>query len=88
MKVYVVGSLLGYARWIDNCELVKNIEDANIVFFTGGGDVSPVYYGCKEHPATWPSPYRDKEEIEAFSQVRENQLVFGTCRGLSNCGSR
>jgi gamma-glutamyl-gamma-aminobutyrate hydrolase PuuD len=82
MKVYVVGESLGYARWIDNCELVDDIEEAQVVFFTGGGDVSPKYYGCKQHPATWPSVYRDEEEIRMFQKVRPNQVVFGTCRGL------
>lgn len=82
MKVYVVGPQLGYARWIDNCELVRNIEDAQVVFFTGGGDVSPKYYGCVQHPATWPSTYRDIEEIEAFKKIRTNQIAYGTCRGL------
>lgn len=82
MRVYVVGTQYGYARWIDNCELVDKIEDAQVVFFTGGGDVSPKYYGCAQHPATWPSTYRDEEEIEIFQQVADNQLVWGTCRGF------
>lgn len=82
MKVYVVGTAWGYTRWIDNCELVENIEDAQVVFFTGGGDVNPKYYGCKTHPATWPSTYRDEEEIRIFNKVRPNQVVWGTCRGI------
>ena len=82
MKVYVVGPQLGYTRWIDNCELVNNIQDAQVVFFTGGGDISPEYYGCDQHPATWPSWHRDPEEIEMFNLVHPNQIVFGTCRGL------
>lgn len=82
MKVYVVGSMWSYARWIDNCELVDNIKDAQVVFFTGGGDVTPKFYGCEQHPATWPSTHRDIEEIEAFKQVTDNQIVWGTCRGF------
>lgn len=82
MKVYVVGTYLGYTRWIDNCQLVDKIEDAQVVFFTGGGDVSPKYYGCKQHPRTWPSTFRDEEEIKIFKQIRSNQVVWGTCRGF------
>jgi len=82
MKVYVVGTQYSYTRRIDNCELVDKIEDAEIVFFTGGADVSPKYYGCKQHNLTWPAPSRDAEEIEAFSKVKSNQLVVGICRGF------
>lgn len=88
MKVYVVGDQLDYARWIDRCQLVNDIKDAQVVFFTGGGDVSPEHYGCKPHEMTWPSHYRDLEEIKMFNMVKPNQVVFGTCRGLNNCGSR
>lgn len=82
MKVYVVGYQWGYTRWIKDCTLVDRIQDADIVFFTGGGDISPKYYGCEQHPATWPSIYRDQEEIDIFSQISKDQLVVGVCRGL------
>jgi gamma-glutamyl-gamma-aminobutyrate hydrolase PuuD len=82
MKVYVVGEQRGYARWIDNCKLVDNIHAANVVLFTGGGDISPKYYNCEQHPTTWPSPWRDVEEIEVFQQIRSNQVCFGICRGF------
>ena len=83
MRVYVVGYGLGYARWIDDCELVNNINDAQVVLFTGGGDVDPKFYGCKRHPYTWPSTRRDEEEIAMFNMVRPDQVCFGTCRGLN-----
>lgn len=82
MKVFVVGNQLGYARWIDDCKLVDDIDKAQVVFFTGGGDVSPEYYNCQMHPATWPSVYRDAEEVKIFNKVRPDQVVYGTCRGL------
>lgn len=85
MKVYVVGFSTGYARWIDNCELVDKIEDAQVVLFTGGGDVDPKFYGCEVHPRTWPSTYRDIEEIEIFNKIRPNQVCYSTCRGLQLC---
>ena len=82
MKVYVVGISIGYARWIDNCKLVTNIDDAQVVLFTGGADISPKYYGCKQHDSTWPAPYRDIEEIKWFNKVKPHQLVVGICRGF------
>ena len=82
MKVYVVGSGLSYARWIDGVQIVNDINDANIVFFTGGCDVSPELYGCKRHYSTWDYPSRDAMEVAAFRKMRPDQLAFGTCRGL------
>lgn len=84
MKVYVVGPAWDYANWIKDCEFVRNIEDAQIVFFTGGADVSPSLYGCAKHSTVWDNPRRDKEEVEIFSRIRPDQLAFGTCRGLTS----
>ena len=83
MKVFVVGNMTNYANWIKNCELVSNIKEANIVFFTGGEDVTPSFYGCKKHPTTYCYPNRDAYEKEIFDQVSVNQLVIGVCRGLN-----
>ncbi len=83
-KVYVVGRGVGYASWIDDCELVNNINDAKIVLFTGGEDVDPKFYGCKRHPSTWSTVERDEYEIEMFKKMRKDQLALGICRGLSN----
>ena len=49
IKIYVVGNSTHYASWIDNHKLVDNIEDADIVLFTGGEDVDPKYYN-EENP--------------------------------------
>lgn len=81
-KVYVVGRQTGYASWIDDCELVNNINDAKIVLFTGGEDVDPRFYGCKRHPSTWSTPERDEYEIKMFNKMRKDQLALGICRGL------
>lgn len=86
MKVYVVGAAWGYARWINNCELVDDIREAQVVFFTGGGDIHPKYYGCEMHHSTWPSVYRDEEEIKMFNMIRPDQVAYGTCRGLQLLG--
>lgn len=83
MKVFVVGSQTGYARFIKDCELVDKQENADVVIFTGGEDVTPSMYGCKKHPTTYCNSDRDKAEKKAFDKVRPNQLVVGICRGLT-----
>lgn len=81
-KVFVVGQAKSYARWIKNSVLVDNIEEADIVMFTGGEDINPALYNCERHPSTYFNDKRDKEEIEAFKKVRKDQLCLGICRGL------
>lgn len=80
-KVYVVGYSTGYSRFIHDMTLVNKIEDADIVLFTGGEDISPELYGCKIHETTYFTRRRDQEEIEAFNKIRPNQLAVGICRG-------
>jgi len=85
MKVFVVGGAINYANWIKDVEIVGNLNQAQIVLFTGGEDVDPSFYGCEKHERTWSNPVRDKEEIEIFNRVRDNQLVIGVCRGSQFC---
>ena len=80
-KIFVVGSQLGYSKWIENHRLVDNIEEADIVLFTGGEDVDPSLYGCKKHPTTHSNIQRDLEEKAVFEQVKPHQLCLGICRG-------
>jgi Predicted glutamine amidotransferases len=84
MKIYVVGPSWDYANWIKDVEFVHNIEDAQIVLFTGGADVSPSLYGCAKDPTVYSSPRRDEQEVLAFRKMRPDQLAFGTCRGLTS----
>jgi gamma-glutamyl-gamma-aminobutyrate hydrolase PuuD len=81
MKTYVVGNSVNYARFIENVELVDKIEDAELVIFTGGEDVTPRLYGCKKHATTYNNERRDKEEKKVFDSIRPDQLVLGICRG-------
>lgn len=82
MKTYVVGPQTGYSRFIENCELVDKIEDAQVILFTGGEDINPEIYHCKKHPSTYFTRERDREEISAFKKVRPDQLAVGVCRGV------
>lgn len=90
MKVFVVGGSIGYANWIDDCKIVDTIEEADLVFFTGGEDVYPPLYG-EEGKFSYHGPVkeklgmprRDHEEVTAYKYaVENNKPMFGTCRGL------
>lgn len=81
MKVFVVGGALGYANFLGEISLVDNVEDADIVLFTGGEDVTPSLYGCKKHHSTYCNQTRDLAEKEVFNKIKENQIALGICRG-------
>lgn len=81
-KIYVVGPAKSYSKWITNHTLVDNIEEADIVMFTGGEDVSPSLYGAQQHPSTYSNIQRDLEEKEIFEKIKPDQLCIGICRGL------
>lgn len=80
-KVFVVGSATNYADFIQDAILVKNINDADIVLFTGGEDVDPSLYNSKKHPSTYSNIERDKKEKEVFDKIKPTQLALGICRG-------
>lgn len=80
LNVYVVPGMNG-DRFFNNRRLVSNIEDADVVVFTGGADINPEIYGKEAHPTTYFSRQRDKYEIEAFNAMRPDQLAVGLCRG-------
>lgn len=86
MKVFIVGSLGGcqYADMYqaDGWEIVTNLEEANLVQFTGGHDVSPDLYGCGQHPATMNSKERDVEEEQVYRHCEAfHKPMVGICRG-------
>lgn len=87
-KVFVVGPQKRYSEWIEDHVLTDNLEEADIVMFTGGEDVDPSLYGCEKHPTTYSNISRDLEEKAVFEKVRSDQLCVGVCRGLRIVGSR
>ena len=81
-RVYVVGGAVRYASFLKDYTLVDKLEDANLVIFTGGEDVTPSFYGVRKHPKTFCNPTRDKEEKAIFLKIDpKKQLVVGICRG-------
>lgn len=63
-------------------EVVSNLNDADMVCFTGGADINPALYGEKPARETWFNISRDKHEVEQFNLAREaNKAIVGICRG-------
>ena len=80
-KIFVVGPEKHYSKWIENHELTDNLDEADIVMFTGGEDVDPSFYGCRPHRYTYYNTLRDEREKAIFDKVRPDQLCVGICRG-------
>lgn len=80
-KTYVVGGARNYANWMMT-DCVPNMEDADLVCFTGGSDVMPAIYGKKCHPYTSFDITRDNEERHAFQLAQAmGKPMIGICRG-------
>lgn len=85
-KIYVVGGSTWYASFLDDYILVGKPEDANVIIFTGGEDVSPSLYKMRKHSKTSSNLERDKREKEIFENLDpERHLVIGICRGSQLC---
>lgn len=80
LNVYVVPGMNG-DRFFQNHRNVREIEEADVVVFTGGADINPAIYGKEAHHTTYFSRQRDEYEIEAFNMMRSDQLAVGLCRG-------
>ena len=81
-RIFVVGSAIGYASWMGGV-LVNNMEDANLVVFTGGQDVCPLVYNQTDiHPRTYYTLERDDREINAYNEaLKAGKKMIGICRG-------
>jgi len=81
-NIYVVGGDINYANWLSEMNHVNNVEDADLIMFTGGADVDPSYYGEAVGKYTSINPGRDKEEIAIYEQaIALNKKIIGICRG-------
>jgi len=71
-------SMMKLAGWT----LVDNVEDADLVMFTGGSDVSPDMYGEGEHPRTYSDSNRDAYDFSVYIEAKEASTpMVGICRG-------
>ena len=83
-KVCIIGGNYNYHVMFkeQGWEIVENYEDADLVQFTGGEDVSPRLYGEECHGSTFYNTYRDSKEITIFEYcVRARKPMAGICRG-------
>lgn len=80
-KIYVVGNAYEYANWMEG-KLTRVMEEADLVVFTGGEDVTPDFYNEKKNPKTGNNLKRDIIEKIAFDKARAlNKHIIGICRG-------
>lgn len=79
LKVFIVGPCS--SDWIANSEVVENLEDANIVLFSGTHDVDPSFYDCKKFPCTESDIAQDQAAKEIFSRMQCKQLAVGIGKG-------
>jgi len=83
IKVYVVGGDNFYTNlFLDKIEIVSEIKYADVVFFTGGEDVCPVFYGEDTGKYTIYNENRDKQEISKFNEaINFGKFILAICRG-------
>lgn len=88
-KVFIVGGhinqygkMFSEAGWTVMNTVNDNIEDADLVQFTGGADVSPDLYQEAKHPRTYSSEYRDEQESAVYDKcIKKGIPMAGICRG-------
>ncbi len=82
--VFIVGGGADYAAMFKNAGwgIGRVLEEADLVQFTGGSDVTPSLYGELPHPTTGSSRVRDDKEIEIYNFCLGAGLpMAGICRG-------
>lgn len=80
-KIYIVGGGPDYVNWMDG-DITNKMDEATLVCFTGGEDVSPSFYSRIPHPTTGTSYKRDIFEREEFLKAQKlGKKMIGICRG-------
>lgn len=84
MRVLIINGSKAYSALFKDLgyEEATTVADADLLCFTGGEDVTPAYYDCKAHEATFNNPRRDAYESQFFDEaVSRNIPMVGICRG-------
>lgn len=84
MKAFIVNGSGEYRNLFKELgfSLAENLQDAQLVVFTGGADVHPSFYGAEMHPYTGTHIERDIMERTVFENARDlNIPMVGICRG-------
>ena len=79
-KAFVIGDSK-CANFLSNISIVDNIEDAEVVIFTGGEDVTPSFYKEKKLAPTKNNYQRDLKERAIYRKLRSDQFLIGLGRG-------
>jgi hypothetical protein len=76
------GDALIYAM-ANNLGLIpaNRVADAQVIFFPGGPDVDPSFYGERPHPTTFADPQKNQVEKDVFEQLRPDVFKVGICGG-------
>lgn len=84
MKVYIEASDGLVQRMFEEhgWSTVYDPQQADLICFTGGADVSPMLYRCHKHPATRSVASRDENctNLAVFAEEQSIPMV-GICRG-------
>lgn len=91
-RVFIANSSPAYAALFMSIGFtpVEHKEEADLIVFTGGADVTPALYGHEKHPRTFNSFQRDEYESEVFHFAKAKNIpMVGICRGgqFLNCMS-
>lgn len=84
LKVMVVSASHDYLQLFKQLgfTLTEVIDDADLICFTGGSDVSPHLYGAVKHPRTYSHLDRDLHEQAVFQAgITKKIPMVGICRG-------
>lgn len=84
LRVLVVGGGFQYLKMFYDAGMkgAKNVEDADIICFTGGEDVDPALYGEEPIPETFFNSKRDAVEAGIYADaLAAKKPMIGICRG-------
>lgn len=82
VKVYMTCRRYHSAKWLGKIQPVDNIEDSDVVMFSGGEDINPKLYQQPAHYSTSFNVRRDKAEVKDFRKAIElGKPIIGICRG-------
>lgn len=81
-KVYVEDGDDGIKMMFHNqgYQIVNDVNDAELICFSGGADVSPMLYDAVKHPRTHSQPIRDEICANIYHSFPDVPFV-GICRG-------
>lgn len=82
IKIFHAQDWTYYSKWLDKVEYVDKLEEADLIFFEGGSDVTPKMYGQPKHRTTQNDEGRDIQEKEMYLTAQKLGIpCIGVCRG-------